>query len=197
MNMEKISIDIAKIHLENMVDDMQDISCPEYLDERKIVNNIQNGFIILTNLITFFESLLNTIISNCMLCNSEIILKMSIEEKIEIICMHYKVDKQRIKGIHGWEVFKSINKIRNTLVHYKESYICESMGLQDFKIENISVKSYFVKSNFEQLIMQIEKYATNISEILGLKIKSDVKAIECDGKDGFIHYIYDEVEPLS
>ena len=36
----------------------------------------------------------------------------------------------------------------------------------------------------------MEKYAIDISECLGLKIKGYVQVIECDGKGDIVNYIY-------
>ncbi|MBO5478690.1 MAG: hypothetical protein J6A04_03125 [Clostridia bacterium] len=56
MNMERIALDIAKEHTENMTNDnMED---DVFLDENKLENNIKNGFIVITQLITFIESFL-------------------------------------------------------------------------------------------------------------------------------------------
>lgn len=74
MNMERISIDIAKEHLEKMTNDnMED---DVFLDEDKLKNNIKNGFIIITQLITFIESYLNTILNTCVEYSGKDFLKV-------------------------------------------------------------------------------------------------------------------------
>lgn len=122
MNMEKISLEIAEEHIDFMEDNLLDEKLNDCLDIDKTILNIKNGFVAITQLVTFIESFLNTIITTCMLNENELFLKMNIEEKLELICMYYKKDSQEIKSKHYWEYFKKMNKIRNELIHYKKRF---------------------------------------------------------------------------
>lgn len=192
MNMEKMSLQIASEHLELMENSIQDKYVHEFLDISKIESNIKNGFIIITQLITFVESLLNTIITTCMMENNELFLRMSIEEKIEIICLYYKVESSRIKSTNYWATFKNINKIRNELIHYKKSFIGDYTAIQDFSIANIPVKKFFIKSNINKNIEQIKQLGNHIANVLKLKINENISIIECDAVDGLVSYVYDD-----
>lgn len=192
MNMEKIAIEIAMEHIEFMEENICDKDVTDFLDIEKVTNNIKNGFIIITQAVTFIESLLNTIINRCMMKNTDLLLKMSIDEKLEIICLYYKKEATKIREIHYWDTFRKMIKIRNELIHYKRSYICECTAIQDFKIANISIREYFIKSNMQMALKQIVDLGNYIAFTLGLKIYNNVKMIECDARDGLVSYVYDE-----
>ena len=100
MNMERLSLEIAKEHVEMMEENIQDSQICEFIDIDKMITNIKNGFVVITQLVTFIESFLNTIITTCMIEKNELFLKMSIDEKVEIICLYYRVKSSKIKGFH-------------------------------------------------------------------------------------------------
>lgn len=191
MNMERIAIEIAMEHIELMEENIQDENVVEFLDLDKVVKNIKNGFVVISQSITFIESFLNTIINNCMMQNTDLLLKMSIEEKLEVVCLYYKKKTLEIKETHYWEMFRKMNKIRNELVHFKRSYICECSAIQDFNIANISVKAFFIKSNMKKALEQIIDLGDCIANVLDLKVCSDIGIIECDARDGLVSYVYD------
>ncbi len=192
MNMEKMSLQIASEHIELMEENIQDMQICEFLDICKLISNIKNGFVVITQLITFVESFLNTIINTCMQENNELLLKMSIDEKLEIICLYYKVKSSQIKSIHYWGTLKTINKVRNELIHYKKSFICDCTAIQDFNIAGISVKEFFIKSNMDKIMEHIIQLGNHIAKVLGLTINKDVSIIECDARDGLVSYVFDD-----
>ena len=100
MNMERMTLDIAREHLNYMTNDnmLYDV----FLDEIKLINNVKNGFIIITQLNVFVESFVNTILNKCIGYNKEQLLKTSVDEKLEIIFLYYKKDFSIIKSQHMW-----------------------------------------------------------------------------------------------
>lgn len=120
MNIEKLAIEVAEEHIKLMEENIQDEKCSDFLNLEKMINNIKNGFVIIVQEITFMEGFLNTIIHNCMNNNSNLFLRMSIEEKVDLICLYYRIKPFEVKSIHYWETFKKINKVRNELVHFKK-----------------------------------------------------------------------------
>ena len=192
MNMEKMSLEIAGEHIELMEENIQDMQICEFLDIDKLIRNIKDGFVVITHLITFVESFFNTIINTCMQENNELLLKMSIDEKLEIICLYYKVKSSQIKSIHYWGTFRTINKVRNELIHYTKSFICDCTAIQDFNIAGISVKEFFIKSNMDKIMEHIIQLGNHISKVLGLTINKDVSIIECDARDGLVSYVFDD-----
>ncbi|NFR85690.1 hypothetical protein FDE85_02600 [Clostridium botulinum] len=190
MNMEKLSLNIARSHAFQMTNDIMydDV----FLDDEKLINNLENGFVVITQLSTFFESFVNTILSNCIKYTGEVLLKCSIEEKIEIIFMNYKKDWNTIKGQNPWANFKKVTKVRNEMIHYKKNFIGNGSGIPNFSIAKISVREFFIQDNMNYLIDEFIKLGDLIASELGLKIFKDINIIECDGRDGLTNYIYDE-----
>ena len=61
MNMEKLSLRIVEKHLPYMTDNNYEDDC--FLNIEELINNIENGFVIITQLSCYFESFLNTVIN--------------------------------------------------------------------------------------------------------------------------------------
>ena len=190
MNMERLSLDIAKEHAKSMTNDNEEDEIS--LDELKLENNIKNGFIVITQLNTFIESFLNTILMNCIGYNAEELLKTSTDEKLEIIFLYYGKDLSIIKGQHTWERYRKILKVRNEMIHFKKSYIGESSFIPNFRIANIEVKTFFTKDFMENSIEQIILLGDKIAEELGLNVFHNINIFECDARDGLVSYVYDK-----
>ena len=54
MNMERLSLEIAESHISNMTNNNYEDDC--FLKEQDLINNIKNGFVVITQLSCFFES---------------------------------------------------------------------------------------------------------------------------------------------
>lgn len=190
MNMERLALDIAKDHVAKMTNDnmWDDV----FLDDDKLMNNIKNGFVVITELSTFIESFLNTIINNCMEYKGEILLKCSIDEKLDIIFMHYKKDWSKIKGQHSWEAFKKVTKVRNEMIHFKKTYIGHGSGIPNFNIAGIGIKDFFTKDNMNDAIKQCIKLGDLIALELGLEVIHNIEIFECDAKDGIVNYVHNK-----
>lgn len=189
MNMEIMSLEIAREHIAVMTNDnMED---DVFLEDKKIINNIKNGFVVITQLSAFFESFLNTILSKCICYDGENLLKCSIEEKMDIIFMYYKVDLNEIKSQYPWEVYRKTTKIRNEMIHFKETYIGDGSGIPDFVIGKTSVNKYFTKDNMEKVLKQYIILGNLIASTLGLKIADNIRIFMCDGEDEIVNYVYD------
>lgn len=190
MNMERLSLDIANEHLKNMTNDNMEDDI--WLSEKKLENNIKNGFIIITQLITFIESFLNTILNNCIDCSDLKLLKTNIDEKISIIFLYYKKDFSTIKEQHYWQHFNKIRSIRNEMIHYKISDIGISGGLPNFSFSGIEVSVLFTKKYMKQSIENIITLSELIASELNLEIFKNAAIFTCDGKGDNVKYIYDK-----
>ena len=190
MNMERIALDIAKEHVENMTDDNMEDDI--FLDEEKLKNNVKNGFIVITQLIAFIESYLNTILNTCVKYSGKELLKSSIEEKLEIIFLYYKKDLSIIKSQHYWECFRKILKVRNEMIHFKITDIGMGTGIPNFSFAGIEAKSFFTKHTMQDSIDKIIILGDLIAEELKLKVFHDINIFECDGVDGLVNYVHDK-----
>ena len=188
MNMEIIALDIAKEHISKMEDNILDDECKEFLDLKKLENNIKNGFVAITQFKVFIESLLNTIIN----LKSEVV-SLDIDnifEKMKYVCSIYDKDYVIIVKTKLWKNFREINTLRNNMIHYKNSFIYDGTAIYDFEIGTVKVKDYFTKSNFENLYTSVIKLGNLIAKTLNLTVRNHISVFECDGKDGVIGYIH-------
>lgn len=192
LNMEALSLKIAQEHIELMTDDntKDDVS----LENDKILNNIKNGFVVITQLSTFIESFFNTILNSCIGYEDEILLKCSIEEKIAIIFMHYNKNFESIKSQNPWQVFKNTTKVRNEMIHFKKTYIGDGSDIPNFNIANTSVRDFFTQTNMKNALNKHIALSKLIATELGLKTASDVDIFSCDGRGSIVNYVYTPYE---
>ncbi len=190
MNMEKLSLIIAKKHIEQMTNDNMedDIS----LDKNKLLNNMENGFVAITQLMCFIESFLNTIINSCIGYENETLLKCNIQEKIDIIFLHYGADFSIIKSQHTWESYRVVTKVRNEMIHFKKTYVGHGSGVPCFNLGKKEVGAFFTKDNINKLLDNFVPLAKAIADELGLVICDEIDVFECEGKDGLTNYVFDK-----
>lgn len=188
-NMEKLSLIIAENHINNMTNNNYEDDV--FLDSKNLLINLENGFVALTQLNCYFESFLNTIINSCMNYDGEIILKCSIEEKLEIIFMHYEKNYASIKSLHCWELHRTATNVRNEMIHFKKTYIGQGSWIPNFKLGKVFVAEYFTKDNIMKTYEGYVSLCHEIAQVLGLKIFDKVDVFECDGRDGLTNYVFD------
>lgn len=187
-NMEKLSITIAEKHLKNMTND--NYANEESLCYKKLINNMENGFVIITQLNCFFESFINTIVNICMGCSSDEFLKSNINKKIDEISSFYKKDFSNIKNKPFWETYRTTTKVRNEMIHYKKQYVGHSGEIPNFEIGKQQIGEFFTKKTMEKIMSDYQQLAKAIADTVGLKIFDKIDVIECDGRDGLVNYVY-------
>ena len=189
-NMEQLSLTIAEKHIKNMTDDnyFDDI----FLEPEKLLVNLENGFVALTQLSCYFESFLNTIINSCMHYDGDVLLKCSIEEKLEIIFMHYNKNFTDIKSLHCWELYRTATSVRNEMIHFKKTYIGDGTGLPNFKLGKARIADYFTKTSITETYNGYISLCQTIAQTLGLNIFEQIDIFACDGRDGLTNYVYDK-----
>ena len=189
-NMEKLAITIAQKHIQNMTSNNFLDDC--FLDDEKLLNNLENGFVAITQLSCLIESFLNTIINSCIGYDNDTLLKCSIDEKIEIIYMHYGKDFSTIKSQNPWATYRKITKVRNSMIHFKKTYIGDGSGTPDFILGGESAANFFTKQNLEKALSDLINLTHLIANSIGLKIFENINIIECNGRDGLVNYVYNE-----
>lgn len=192
MNMERLSINIARRHIDLMTNDNIDRENDPFLDENMLLNNMENGFVAITQMSCYIESFLNTIINSCIGYDDEILLKCSIKEKIDIIFLHYGKCFKNIKEQHCWELFNKTTKVRNGMIHFKKTYVGDGTGIPDFQLCGERVAEFFTKENIKVLLEGHIELAKHIAAELSLQIFEKIDVFECDGRDGLVNYVYDE-----
>ena len=195
-NMEKLSLGIAKKYAKKLTNNNYLLELefePPCIDEDNLLPNMEYGFIVITQLCCFVESFLNTILNACMNYSGDKLLRCSIEEKIDIIFLHYQQDFSEIKGSYEYETFRKVTKIRNEMTHFKKTYVGDGSQTPNFSIKGEKIGDFFTQKSMCEYCDNVEKLCEMIAQKLNLGINNSVDIIECDGRDELVNYIYDPV----
>lgn len=162
-------------------------------DESLFENNLEHGWIVVVMLINYVESMINTILRDCVQYKGEKLMKSNLEEKLEIIHMFYKKDIRILKGNNLWNTFKMVTRIRNELIHYKDNYIGDSgVGITNVVIGKISLVEMFTKEKMNEISNNFIEFSKLLVYNLGLIINEDAYLFDCDGRDDLVSYVYDK-----
>lgn len=192
MNMEKLAVTAAEKHIACMTDDNFFEGCDCFLDDDKLLNNMENGFVVITLLSCYVESFLNTVMNSCIGYQEEALLKCSVPEKLDIIFLYYGKDFSAIKSQNSWAAFRRVTKVRNEMIHFKKTFVGLGTGIPDFALAGEKVSAFFTRNNMEKLLAEHIKLAKAIASELGLKIYEQINVFECAGRDQLVNYVYDE-----
>jgi hypothetical protein len=101
---------------------------------------------------------------------------------------------EKIRSEHEWNVYSSMNKLRNNLIHYKMNEIGYSSGPPIFSwvISKQNIGEYFLKPNLVQTVEDVKKLVIRIPRALGCSVIDDEQIITCDARDGCFSYILTE-----
>ncbi len=188
LNVEPLSLEIANEMAEKMTNEN---SYDGILLEEELLLNIKYGFIVVTHLMTFLESFLNTILNRSLGINDESVLSKNIEKKLEFLCCVYKKEITAIYRIPEYRTYKRIRKVRNEMIHYKRSYVGESIQLPRIKFGNSYADTVFTQKEMKRCIGDFVKLADEIANVFGLKTFHNIPIIASDGRDELVNYVYD------
>ncbi len=191
MNMERLSMDIIQDHLDRMTETNIGDDDP-FMDGPMFENNLKNGYVVVQQLTVLFESFLNSILAYCVKYRGEVLLKSSIDEKLEIIFMHFKKDFAVIKGNNLWSVCRKNSQIRNEFVHYKRNLLGVTGGIPSFSFAKTDIGSYFTRGSLQKVYAAHIALTDLIAAELGLIIDKDVSIFSNTGMGENLHYINPE-----
>ena len=182
MNLEVLALEIVDECLVKMTqtntiyDDDAEL---DIMPEELFHNNLKQGCIIVSMLNNYVESMVNTIFRECVGYCGERLMRLNIEEKIELLYMHYKADISEIQKLHFWESFQRLKKIRNELTHYKNNYIgAVGFGygvLQQFPKPLNGIGEYFTASEMQRAKNNIVALIARIATDFGLQVNTQVQ----------------------
>lgn len=194
MNMEKLALTIAQKHIDQMSESNVDQNDPPFFAEDALLNNLENGFVAITQMSCFIESFLNTIMNSCMGCEDETLLKCNVNEKIAMIFLYYKRRFDDVKSRNCWEIFRKTARVRNEMIHFKKTYIGVGSDIPSFTLSGEYVADFFTRGNMQKMLAGHVELAKRIADELGLEIFEDINIFECDARDGLVNYVYDSSE---
>lgn len=194
LNIEVLALKIINKNIMQMTDSNHktDEYGFEVCDERLFENNLEHGWIVVVMLINYIESLINTILRDCVQYKGEKLMKSSLEDKLEIIHMFYKKDIQILKGNNLWNIFKTVTRIRNELIHYKNNFIGDSgVGITNVVIGKTSLVEIFTKEKMNEISNNFLEFSKLLVYNLGLNINENAYLFDCDGRDNLVSYVYE------
>jgi len=193
LNMEPISLEIASSHINLMTD--ADVFAESHICKTRegFIDNIKNGFVAITMLCAFAESITNTILGNCIGFTDELLKVGSIMEKLEIAYIYYRKDISRLKGNNFYADLTRIIGIRNQLIHYKNPYLGSAGLPPDLPLRGKKdyASKVFKKDSMSKIMSNIISLFDFIANDLGLSISKDVEIFTSDATGESIRYIYD------
>lgn len=194
LNFEKLALQIVEDELEKMTNDnLSEYDC-DAIDEEKFINNMYHGSIASTFIVNLYETTLNTILGRRLECTEKEIFKTSYDVKLQLICTMYGVDITEIKSDNSYSCFRSIEKLRNDIIHYKSNAITHasfismadtiSMGTSKEAISLEFTKDY-IKKCYVGVVNLLEK----ICNKCGLVLYKDCLVVDCDGRDSACEFV--------
>jgi hypothetical protein len=190
MNIEPLTLEVVDEHIDKMTekntiyDKDADL---EIMPEDILLNNIKHGYVVVSMLTSYVESTLNTILRDCVGYFGDILLKLSVDEKLELLYMHYKVNISTLRSFHQWETYTKMRKIRNALTHYKDNhigYIGHGMGLpQQWSKPYDIIGDFFTTRQMRKAKNDTMSMLAKIAEDFRLSINQNAKVFSCPDYD--------------
>ena len=185
MNLEVLALEIAVTHINMMSDSntyFDTVAELEISDETAFINNIKNGWITVSMLSNYVESIINTILRDCVNCDSDGLMKSNMSDKLDILYLYYKADISVLKKEHNWETFKKLIKIRNELTHYKRNHIGAigyGYGIPiSWRKPFEDVGEYFTRSKMSKVKDEILQFCNKIAGDFGLVINLQARLFD-------------------
>lgn len=197
MNMQLIYLELINDNISKIESDSTWSKCSNFLDNNLFHQNMKSIFIVVSSLIAYMESTINTLISLKIRTNnlySSINFKDNLEAKIEKIFKIENLDLSKVKSSHFYGTYKEIVNIRNELIHYKDSNIGLGPGVLKIQVNNHIYNKRKLAFLNQKKIRDYENNILRLVELIlgqvGFKINNKCQFIEADGIDDIrVHYI--------
>ncbi len=198
LNMEPLSLEIAREHAERMSDSnflegyMDADETEPIPDDEIFLNNLKLGFVAITMASCFFESSLNTFLREKLEYSPDgKVIHGNEDLKIEILFNRNSLAMGAIRGSHYWRNWQRLKHVRNELIHYKNNSpeFMSSWSLIDkWIIGNEPIGHFFIKSNILELINDVEKVINQIASAIDLTVSPYPITFGADGRCGIGSY---------
>lgn len=193
INMEPLALEIADAHINKMTNENTDKRESCFLDEKKFIPNLKNGFVAITMLVVYIESFTNSLVRLNFGEYADDFYRKSTKEKLQLLYLSNGIGKDIYEKMNGSTEFKQYNdvsKVRNEMIHYKVSVKEHASRLADFKISQMDASKVFSKSWLQRNEEGIKKLVKIIAGDLGYGIKDDIPIVSSDGMDPIYNYVY-------
>lgn len=198
LNMEPLSLEIAREHAEkmtdsNFLDGHLDAEGTERIpDDDSFLNNLKLGFIAITMASCFFESSLNTFLREKHGYDPEgKVIHGNEDLKLEILFHDNTSDLNSIKRSHCWRNWQRLKRVRNELIHYKNNspeFMASWPLIDEWKIGNEPIGYFFTKSTIIELLDNVEDVINQIAAAVELTVSPFPIVFGADGRCGIGSY---------
>lgn len=198
LNMEPLSLEIAREHAEkmtesNFLDGFLDIEGDEPIpDDDSFLNNFKLGFVAITMASCFFESSLNTFLRERLGYDSRgRVIRGGEDLKLEVLLNDDEPALRDIKGSHCWRNWRRLSRVRNELIHYKNNspeFMSSWPPIDRWKIGNEIIGYFFTKSSILGLLDDVESVVYQIASAVGLTVSPFPILFGADGRCGIGSY---------
>jgi hypothetical protein len=193
-NLEILAMEIADEHIDKMTtsnhftDEYGETNCAE--DDFKV--NIKNGWIAVSALNNYVETIVNIILRDCVEYSGERLLYCNIEDKIEFLYCYYKADFFTMKETHYWQSFMKLKKMRNELTHYKNSLVGYSGSSfpTNWGKPFGDIGDYFVLSKMQKTKEHIKCLIRRFATDFCLTVNEEAALFGGSEEDGYLPSIY-------
>lgn len=198
LNMEPLSLEIAREHAEQMSDSnflqgYLDVDETEPIpDDETFLKNLKLGFVAITMASCFFESSLNTFLREKLEYSPEgKVIHGNEDLKIEILFNNNPSALEAIRGSHYWRNWQRLKRVRNELIHYKNNspeFMSSWPLIDKWEIGSQPIGYFFIKSNILELIDDVEKVVYQIASDIDLTVSPYPITFGADGRCGIGSY---------
>jgi len=198
MNLEPLALEIADEHINKMTDsnvcnplEGEPFDAYISLDDKAFHNNLKNGWIVVLVLSNYIESVVNTILRDCVYYKGKSLLKANLDDKLEMLYLYYKADISDLKEKH-WEHYRKLIRLRNELVHYKYNFVGEGTDIPlMWKAPFEDIGDVFTISKMKKMKEEIIKFCKKIISDFNLAIHPQPQLLDVKARDGLASYVYD------
>lgn len=191
LNIEPLSLQIAKENIEIMTNNNVDKYDDPFCNRDDFGNNIKHGFVAITMLTSFVESVLNDIIREFISSSSKKHLNLPFYNKIRFISDNFNVDQNKLEDEKCYLAYDEMRKLRNALIHYK-GVVAYAGGIPPFEIVGVDLSDYFIKSNMMDVYNNVISFVRLYIEKCDLLINDEIDLFSCDGFANY-QYITDKI----
>lgn len=198
LNLEPLSLEMAKEHIEKMTDsnyeneESAESEIDLIPDDNAFLDNFKLGFIAITMIDCFFESSLNTLMREIQGYDPDgKEIRGPIDKKLENLLTGNTSELEKITGSPHWNNWKRLKKVRNTLIHCKNNspeFLSSWPLLDKWMIGDEPIGKFFTKSNMSELLNDVVWIVNHIAVAVGATVSPYPISFGSDARYGIGPY---------
>lgn len=194
LNLEPIAIKAAWDAVGSMTDSNELEDLPDFPDIDAFYLNLQYGYTAIVMGFSFLECSINTILRHIYGYGPDSdIMFAKIEDKLNRVMIGQQDAYKRIRGSFCWKCFRDAERVRNSLVHYKNNKADQMSSvapLGAWEIGNQTAGDFFTRSSIEKCLNGLVTLVEEIAASLGLNIAEGLSPIIPDASGAPVNFIF-------